>query len=179
MTVMPTTPERSEIFAQHLQHCQTQVMRYIFTLVRNVDDAQDVFQQTCIALWDRFEQFDSDRSFLAWAYGVARFKAYNFLKQRRRYRARFSDEFARRIAEAQVCATSDEIDGRRMALPGCVDQLPPSQRQLLMLCYAENQRVVEVAAKLGRPASGVHNSLRIIRERLMECIERAVRETKR
>lgn len=55
---MPTNPESSQTFAEHLQRCQTQLMRYIFTLVRNVDDAQDVFQQTCLALWEHFEQFD-------------------------------------------------------------------------------------------------------------------------
>jgi RNA polymerase sigma-70 factor, ECF subfamily len=173
---MPTSPENSQMFAEHLQQCQTQLMRYIFTLVRNVEDAQDVFQQTCIALWERFEQFDSDRSFLAWSYGVARFKAYNFLKQHRRYRARFSDEFAQRIAEAQVDSLSDEIEARQMALPDCVDKLPPSQRELLMRCYGEDQRVAEIAVSLGRSVCGVHHSLRTIREKLMECIERAVRE---
>jgi DNA-directed RNA polymerase specialized sigma24 family protein len=66
-----------------------------------------------------------------------------------------------------------------MALPGCVDELPPSQRELLLLCYGENQPVAAVAAKLGRPVSGVHNSLRTIRAKLMECIERAVRKGER
>ena len=71
------------------------------------------------------------------------------------------------------------IEARQSALPGCIDELPPSQRELLMLCYGDNQRVVEVAARLGRPVSGVHNSLRLIRAKLMDCIERAVREGER
>jgi RNA polymerase sigma-70 factor, ECF subfamily len=162
-----------------LQRCQTQVMRYIFTLVQNVDDAEDVFQQTCLAMWDGFDRFDSDRSFLAWAYGVARFKTYNFLRQHRRSRLRFSEDFAERLAEAQIDSTSDEIETRRSALPDCINQLSPSQQQLLLLCYGEEQRVVEVAEKLGRPVCGVHNSLRLIRRRLMECIENATRETNR
>lgn len=176
---MLTNPERSQTFTEQLQRCQTQLMRYIFTLVRNLEDAQDVFQQTCIAMWERFDQFDSDRSFLAWAYGVARYKAFNFLKQHRRYRARFSDEFALRIAETQVNSHSDEIEARRMALPGCIDKLPSPQRELLMHCYGEDQRVAEVATSLGRSVCGVHHSLRAIREKLMDCIERAVREGER
>jgi RNA polymerase sigma-70 factor (ECF subfamily) len=176
---MSTSPQRSHVFTEQLQSCQTQLMRYIFTLVRNVDDAQDVFQQTCIAMWEGFDQYDPDRSFVAWAYGVARFKSYNFLKQHRRYRARFSDEFAQRIAEAQVRPLSDAIGARQTALPGCVNQLPPSQRDLLMRCYGEGRRVAEVAASLGRSVCGVHHSLRSIREKLMECIERTVREGER
>jgi RNA polymerase sigma-70 factor, ECF subfamily len=174
-----TNLERSQIFTDHLQSCQAQLIRYIFALVRNVEDAQDVFQRTCLVLWDKFDQFDPAQSFVAWACGVARFEAYNFLKRHRRYRARFSDAFARRMAEFQASSSSDEMEAQRMALPRCIDELPPSQHELLMLCYGENQRVVDVAAKLGRPASGVHNSLRMIRAKLMNCIERAIREGQR
>ena len=178
--VMPANSDRSQIFTDGLQRCQSQLMRYIFALVRNVEDAQDVFQQTCIVLWNKFEQFDPVQGgFLAWACGVARFEAYHFLKRHRRYRARFSDEFARRMAEFAVHSAADKIEAREKALPGCIDELPPSQRELLMLCYGENQRVVDIAAKLGRPVSGVHNSLRLIRAKLMECIERVVREWER
>jgi RNA polymerase sigma-70 factor, ECF subfamily len=176
IVVVPANPDRLQTFTDDLQRCQAQLTRYIFALVRNVEDAQDVFQQTCMVLWHKFEQFDPDQSgFLAWACGVARFEAYNFLKHHRRYRARFSDEFARRLAEFQVSSPSDTIEARRAALPGCIDKLSPSQRELLMLCYGEDQRVADVAAKLGRPTCGVHNSLRTIRAKLMECIERAVR----
>jgi DNA-directed RNA polymerase specialized sigma24 family protein len=49
----------------------------------------------------------------------------------------------------------------------------------LTLCYGEHRRVADVAIELGRPVCGVHNSLRTIREKLMACIERAVREGER
>ena len=152
---------------------------YIFALVRNAEDAQDVFQQTCLVLWDKFDQFDRNQSFSAWACGVARFEIRKFLVQHRRHQARFSDDFAQRLAEVQIDSSSDEIEARRVALPGCIDRLPPPQQELLMLCYGEHQRVAEVAERLGRPVCGIHNSLRMIREKLMECIERAVRERER
>ncbi len=177
---MSSNADRTETFTGNLKRCQTQLLRYIFALVRNVEDAQDVFQQTCIVLWNKFDQFDPDSGgFLAWACTVARFEAYHFLKRHRRYRARFSEEFAARMAEFAVSSSAGRIEARQSALPGCIDELPPSQRELLMLCYGENQRVVEVAARLGRPVSGVHNSLRLIRAKLMDCIERAVREGER
>lgn len=176
---MPANPERSQKFTEHLQECQAQLLRYIFALVRNGEDAQDVFQQTCLVLWDKFEQFDPDRSFLAWACGVARFKVRKFLMQQRRYRARFSDEFAVRMAEVQFDSSPKDIEARQASLPGCIDKLPSPQQELLKLCYGEHQRVADVAARLGRSVCGVHNSLRMIREKLMECIERAVREEER
>lgn len=176
---MTSDSKRSQEFTKYLQQCQAGLLRYIFALVRNSEDAQDVFQQTCIVLWDKFDEFDPARNFFAWACGVARFKALKFLRQYRRRQVRFSDEFAQRMAEVQIDSGMHELETRRTALPGCIDKLPPSQRELLMLCYGENQRVADVAARLGRSVGGVHHSLQTIREKLMECIERAVREDKR
>jgi RNA polymerase sigma-70 factor, ECF subfamily len=171
--------ERSQKFTEHLQQCQGELLRYIFILVRNSEDAQDVFQQTCLTLWEKFDQFDPSQKFLAWACGVARFKACKFLTQCRRHRARFSDEFAQQLVQVRLNSEAAGHEARRAALPGCVDKLPAAQRELLKLCYGERKRVTEVAAHLGRSVCGVHNSLRLIREKLMACIERAVREEER
>ena len=176
---MPENLERSQKFTEHLQECQAQILRYIFALVRNGEDAQDIFQQTCVVLWAKFDQFDATQSFSAWACGVARFEVRKFLTKHRRHEARFSDEFAQRLAEIQVDSRSTEVSVRRTALPGCIDKLPPSQRELLTLCYGEHRRVADVAASLGRSVCGVHHSLRAIREKLMACIERVVREGER
>jgi RNA polymerase sigma-70 factor, ECF subfamily len=171
--------ERSQKFTEQLQQCQAGLLRYIFALVRNGEDAQDVFQQTCVVLWDKFDEFDPARNFLAWACGVARFKVRKFLAQYRRHQVRFSDEFAERMAEVQVASSSNELEARQAVLPGCIDKLPATQRDLLMLCYGEHQRITDVATRLGRSAGGVRHSLQTIREKLMECIERAVREEER
>ena len=83
------------------------------------------------------------------------------------------------MAEVQIESRLPPVEDRRAALPGCIDKLPPLQRELLMLCYDERQRIVDVAAKLGRSADGVRHSLQTIREKLMECIERAIKEGER
>jgi RNA polymerase sigma-70 factor, ECF subfamily len=176
---MSTHSERSQEFVERLQECQSQVLRYIFILVRNGDDAADVFQQTCVVLWNKFDQFDPSHNFSSWACGVARFEARKFLAKHRRHEAQLSDEFAQELADSQMESGTETIEARQIALPGCIAKLPPPQQELLKLCYGENRRVVDVAVGLGRSVCGVHHSLRVIREKLMECIERAVREGER
>jgi RNA polymerase sigma-70 factor, ECF subfamily len=171
--------KRSQQFTEDLRQCQAGLLRYIFALVRNGEDAQDVFQQTCLTLWEKYDDFDRSRNFMAWACGVARFKVRKFQSQGRRRQIHFSDAFARRLADVQAGLKFEEPEARRSALPGCIEKLPPSQRELLSLCYGGEQRVAEVAEKLGRSASSVHNSLKTIREKLLDCIERAVREDER
>ena len=176
---MAAETERSQRFTEDLQQCQAGLLRYIFALVRNGEDAQDIFQQTCVVLWNKYDEFDPARSFMAWACGVARFKVRKFQSEHHRHQIHFSDEFSQRLAEVQIESSVREPDSRRLALPGCIDKLPPLQRELLMLCYGEGQRVAAVAEKLGRPVCSVHNSLKVIREKLLDCIERAIKEEER
>ena len=65
-------------FAELLRRNQTQLFGYIYSLVRDLDDADDLFQQTSLVLWDKYEQFDPTRSFVGWACGVARYEVLNF-----------------------------------------------------------------------------------------------------
>ena len=56
-----------------------QLFTFILGIVHNMDDAEDVFQQTSIVLWQKFDQFAKGTDFVAWACSIARFKAINFL----------------------------------------------------------------------------------------------------
>ena len=51
--------DRQAEFAALLRQHQTQLFGYIYSLVRDLDDADDLFQQTSLVLWDKFDQFDS------------------------------------------------------------------------------------------------------------------------
>jgi RNA polymerase sigma-70 factor (ECF subfamily) len=166
------TENRRERFAGHLHQNRTRIFGYIHTLVRNLADADDVFQQTALALWRRFDAYDPSRSFLHWALGVARLEAATWLRKRARDRLRFSDDLTAILLDAFAALPEAEVSDRQAALPGCVDKLSEADRGLLIDCYQRDSDVASVAARLGRSASSVHNSLRRIRGLLFDCIER-------
>ena len=58
-----TGDQKSE-FAALLARHQAQLFGYIHSLVRDLDDADDLFQQTSLVLWDKFDLFDPSRSFV-------------------------------------------------------------------------------------------------------------------
>jgi RNA polymerase sigma-70 factor (ECF subfamily) len=161
--------QRKNLFAQHLHQCQARLLGYIHCLVRDLDDAEDLFQQTAVVLWRKFDEFDGARSFFAWACGVARLEAANFLRARGRRKLYFSDELNLMLIEAQQGLDEDEADGRREALTGCVEKLRQRDRQLVETCYG-TEGVNAVAQRLGRAPQSVHNSLRRIRRALFECV---------
>ena len=56
---------RHEQFARAFVQYQDRVYGHIVTMLPNRHDAEDVFQQTSLILWQKWEQFDPERDFLS------------------------------------------------------------------------------------------------------------------
>lgn len=169
-------PERETQFAQHLERHHRQIFSYIYALLRNFDDAEDVFQQTSLTLWEKFDEYRPGTSFTAWAYAIARFKSLNFLTQHRRYQAHFSEAFQLRLAAIQASVSAEELDSRAVALDDCVEKLPLNQRELLRRHFAGTQTPAELARELGRTTHSLYSSLRNIRRKLLDCVDQSLLE---
>jgi RNA polymerase sigma-70 factor (ECF subfamily) len=165
-----TTQPREAEFAAHLRAVQTRLFGYIHSLARDLNDADDLFQQTALILWRKFDEYDRGRSFFAWACGIARLEAINFLRSRGRRRLYFSDHLNLLLIEAHEEITDEELEGRRDALAGCVAKLRQRDQELLRECYQDGGGVNEAARRRGRSSQSVHNSLRRIRRALYRCI---------
>jgi RNA polymerase sigma-70 factor (ECF subfamily) len=171
---METLNDAKTDFAARLSQHQTQLFGYIYSLVRDLDDADDLFQQTSLVLWDKFEQYDPSRNFIPWACGVARLEVSNFLRSRRRQRLCFSDNLALILIEAHDEMVDDPLEERRVALAECMKKLRPTDQELLDTCYGHSVRIPDVAHDRGRSSQSIHNSLRRIRRTLFECVRRSL-----
>jgi RNA polymerase sigma-70 factor (ECF subfamily) len=168
-------PEAARVeYASLLRQHQTQLFGYIYSLVRDLDDADDLFQQTSMVLWDKFDQFDHAKSFINWACGVARFEVLNFLRSRSRKRLYFSDELNLALLEAHESLEQERLEERRTALAGCMKKLRQKDRELLEACYERSASFQDLAQRWGRSTHSIHNSLRRIRRVLFECVKRGV-----
>jgi RNA polymerase sigma-70 factor (ECF subfamily) len=172
------SPETVE-FAARLRRDQTRLYGYIHSLVRDLNDADDLFQQTTLILWKKFAEFDPTRSFFSWACGIARLEVANFLRGRGRQRLYFSDDLNLLLIEAQAEVPDEELEGRREALARCVEKLRQRDRELLEECYGGAAEVHEAAGRRGRSPQSVYNSLRRIRRALFECIGRTLERESR
>jgi RNA polymerase sigma-70 factor, ECF subfamily len=163
--------DRNEVFVELLTLHQRRLYGFIYTLVPNPADAEDLLQQTSLVLWQKFHEFDLDKSFPAWACGIAHFLVLNHLKQRRRSRVVFSDEVIARLAETRHNHEDAQL-ADPVALRGCVEELSESDRKLIQLCYTARHNIKAAAAALGRPVASVYVSLVRVRRLLMDCIQR-------
>ena len=161
--------QRKAEFARYLAENQARLYGYIHSLVPDLNHADDLYQQTALILWSKFDDVDRGRSFFSWACGVARLEAANFVRSLARQRRFFGHDLNLLLVEAHEEITDDELADRREALSRCIEKLPPADRTLLTECCA-GPAGVHTAARRNRSPHSVYNSLRRIRQALYECI---------
>jgi RNA polymerase sigma-70 factor, ECF subfamily len=167
--------DRNEVFVELLTLHQRKLYGFIYTLVPNTADAEDLLQQTSLVLWQKFNEFNLNSSFSAWACQIAHFEVLHYLRGKRRSRVVFSDELIARLAK--IRHNREEIHlADRGVLAGCVEELSGADRKLLELCYAVKHNIKAAAAALERPVESVYVSLVRVRRLLMDCIRRTTTE---
>ncbi|WP_165220195.1 sigma-70 family RNA polymerase sigma factor [Aquisphaera insulae] len=166
--------EKEAEFSERLLRHQVQLFGFIYSLVRDMDDADDLYQQTCLALWKKIDQYDPSRSFVAWAFGIARFEVSNFLRSRSRSKLYFSDELNLMLAEAHGEIDLGDVERRLETMNECINKLRRRDQDLLDACYRRSMRVAEVAQSWGRSSQSIHNSLKRLRQAIQECVRRSL-----
>ena len=71
---------------------QRRIYGYILTVVPDCNEADDLFQQTSLVLWEKADEFRPDGDFVRWACGIAFNVVRNWRVKKRRDRHCFSDE---------------------------------------------------------------------------------------
>lgn len=164
-------------FVQLMAVHQRRIYAYILTLIANRSDADDILQQTCVVLWSKFDTFDLDTNFAAWACRIAYFEVQAFRRQKTPL-VNLDDKLLEMISDRTV-ARSAELDLRYEALAGCVGDLGDADRDLLRRRYTDDATVPEVASDIGRPTQGLYKSYHRIHRWLLECIQRRLAQEER
>lgn len=144
----------------------------IITMNRQ-DDAEEVFQRTCMILWQKFSQFDGE-NFFAWACQIARFEMLKHRDAERRVKI-LNDEAIEHLASAALPLAS-ALGDRRNALSSCLSKLPDADCDLIRRRYYDGLSVKEIAARLGRSSHVVYRELGRVHGLLSRCIERSLAE---
>ena len=156
------------LFAEHEPALRT----FLRSLLPSRGDASEAMQEVAIVLWQKFAEFDVSRDFRKWAFGVARFEALAYLRDRARDRHVFDDELVGRLTDEAAAEHRHEL--QREALETCLQKLPETQRALVLAAYAKGARMDELAAHRRQTAMSLYKVLHRIRQSLLECVRRAI-----
>jgi RNA polymerase sigma-70 factor (ECF subfamily) len=169
------TVDKNRQFLRLFLQNQRRLYAYILTLLPNRADADDVLQETSLAMWDRFDADRPPTDFLAWGRGFAYHKVLDFYKKAERAKARLSRVFVQRLAETSVAqAEGLQLDARREALSRCVEKLTPRDRDLLARRFADGATTQATAQQVGRSVDAVYKALAKLRETLFDCVQKSL-----
>jgi RNA polymerase sigma-70 factor (ECF subfamily) len=151
---------------------ERELFRYVAALVPNLVDAEEIVQQTAVALWSKFDQYDVEQPFIPWA---CRF-AINIVKQwaasRERWRSLASDGLVEQLASRRA-ALQPKLDDRLRHLDDCLQKLPREQREIIEDYYWKRSGVEGIAARTRRSSAAIYKLLQRSRALLRDCIEQA------
>lgn len=154
-----------KLFVQH----EGDLRALIGALVRDRQAAEDVLQEVALTCWERFADYDRQRSFGAWARGIAVNKILRRREQHARFPVLFSPE-----AIVSVLDAFDREDAAAsplmQKLEECLERLPEKSRQLLRLRYGEALEVSQVAERIASTPGAVYKALLRARQWLRDCV---------
>lgn len=163
--------DRAEFLRRYVA-VQASLRSYLLALLRRADDAEDVFQDVSIVLWDRYAEYDPAFPFLNWAFGIARNHAARWRRGRSRAPAWLPPELEEKLAADQA-EIEDELRARRRTLQDCVEKLGAGARELLRLRYEGALSLQEIAAARRTTLNAVNKALGKIRRFLGDCAGQA------
>lgn len=153
---------------------ERELFRYVAALIPNVADAEDIVQQTAIALWEKFEAYDPTQPFTPWACRFALNKARQWLERRQRWQTLLEGGLGEELAQRRE-ELRPELESRLKHLEGCLSKLPKAQRSLVEGYYFHRTNVERLSEGAGRTAAATYKALQRIRESLLVCVENAAK----
>lgn len=113
--------------------------RYAYRFVSSWDDAEDIVHDVFLRVWDRRTELAGVGDFTAYLYTATRHQAVNRLRRRRvedRWRGReervASDDPSTALADSDSDSTT-----LAAALQAAIDELPPRQREVMLLRWRQ------------------------------------------
>jgi RNA polymerase sigma-70 factor (ECF subfamily) len=153
---------------------EREIFRYVAALVPNVADAEDIVQQTAVALWEKFDAYNPALPFTPWACRFALNKARQWIERRQRWQALLEGGLAEELAQRRQELRPD-LEVRLKHLEGCLNKLPEEQRSLIEGYYYRRDPIEKLSAASSRTVAVTYKTLQRVRQALQTCIADAAK----
>src|SRR5258706_2808632 len=143
--------------------------RFTLRLCRNVADAEDLMQRTCVRALERSAQWQSGTSLISWLYSIAHSVWLNEIRARRlrqHGQLDFAEDWCEQLIDTKIPDPENQLFFRQVVL--AVDRLPEAQRTVMLLVAVDGLTYREAAEVLGIPIGTVMSRLARARQTIGE-----------
>jgi RNA polymerase sigma-70 factor, ECF subfamily len=161
--------EKQDEFVQLLSRHSQRIYEFILTLVTRQSDAEEIFQNTSLVLWKKFDSYDHSGNFRGWACRIAYLEVLELRRKGRRLQT-FSEEALELLAN-NALAHSDDLSRRRTALEDCLEKLMPHDREMVEQRYYQRRAPKEIAVIKSCSVYSVYRALARVHTALLHCVQ--------
>jgi RNA polymerase sigma-70 factor (ECF subfamily) len=151
----------------------SKLYNYLLRLIFEEAAAQDILQETFLAVWQRANSFQNKSRVSTWLFGIAHHRAVDWLRSQKRLQRKFFDlddlDFLQHYEPSAETWSSLNLDNEQIWQ--AMTHLTPDHRAVLELAFVYEMRQEEIAQVMGCPVgtvkSRVHHALKALSGYLM------------
>ncbi len=167
--------KKNEFFAEMFSLNYRHIMSFIYTLVPNSSDADDIMQETARVMWEKIDDFEVGTNFVAWALTIAK---YQVLSYRKKYHSKVSFnldliETLSQEAEDPPLQNHHRLD----ALRRCLQKLDQKDRKLIFYRFEKRFTAKMLSKQIGVAMNTIYRNESRILHRLLNCVQKTLRTT--
>lgn len=150
---------------------ERRIFNYLYRVLGNRTDAEDLTQETFIKLYANRRSIDPDKSFRSWLYRVATNTAYDLFRKRKGWRESFIIDDLERPYETPDSSSSYDTMETAKDVEQALTRLKPTYRTVLLLFYKEGLSYEEIAGTVNLPINTVKTNIRRGKQALGEILK--------
>lgn len=164
-------PDRDALFRELMDAYGDKLLRYIKSVTRDLDEAEDVRQQVFLEAYrDLGNGLANDPT--NWLFGIARHRALDKVKARNRWSWRFKNDPTDEPVDPEPPAAERGHDRKIISrfMKHCLGKLAVSTREAVVLRHQQGMRFEEIAAMTGEQAGTLQRRVARAIPVLQKCI---------
>jgi RNA polymerase sigma-70 factor, ECF subfamily len=170
MTQVASVRDR-QAFASLFDHFAPRVKSFMMRKGASAEQAEDLVQETMIAVWSKASLFVSDRGSVAtWIFTIARNLRIDRLRREKSSMFTDIEDFDAPSEEASAEDRLARFQEDSLVSKALLE-IPDEQRQLLILSYVDDIPQSEIATRLHIPLGTVKSRMRLAYRRLQKLLE--------
>lgn len=172
---VPADPakDRMTLFVELYARSYPRLQFYIMALVPSTNDANDILQDASLVMWRKFDTFQLDSNFLAWACTIVKFQAMKYRQTQARSVRLLDEAVLEKISEEAIRQNAPSSLSLQ-ALEHCIGKLRGDDRALIHRRYQPGVTVQQMADESGRSPNAISQTLARIRRMLLLCVQHRI-----
>lgn len=170
----------AELYNRYFQR----IYHFVNARMRNHAEAEEVVQETFLAVFRSFDNYRGQSSLLSWIYGIAKNTANNNLRRAKSQSERIDladDEYVIPRPSIGVGSPDEQFDLHRFqdALASRLGGLADWQVEIFYMRHFENMSIPEISERTTRSSDAVRSSLYRVKRMFFEAAANPVASTMR